>query len=284
MAKFNKILVAVDGSEASRNALRQSFKLAFDEKKWITVVAINPPYQGDLSLVGVSNISEVLKGPGEKNLEEARQIAEAENASIKTRLEEGEPFQKIVDVAEEERCELIVMGRRGISDIERALMGSVTSKVIGSFRGRTLVVPENTTIGWNTILVATDGSKFSDAAVDEAINYSKSYGASLSIVNVVYTNDEFLANAPDVVEKMVEKAKTGLSEARTKAQKEGVDAEVFVREGEPYQIIVALAKELNVDTIVMGSHRKSGLKRIFMGSVTSMVIGHASCPVMVVNK
>jgi len=284
MAKFNKILVAVDGSDASRNALRQSFKLAFDEKKWITVVAINPPYQGDLALVGVSNISEVLKGPGEKNLEEAKHIAETENASIKTRLEEGEPFQKIVEVAEEERCELIVIGRRGVSGIERALMGSVTSKVIGYFKGRTLVVPEDAPLGWNTILVATDGSKFSDAAVDEAINYAKSYGGSLNIVSVVYTNDEFLANAPDVVERMVDKAKTRLDEERNKAKKEGVNAEVFVREGEPYQIIVGLAKELNADTIVMGSHRKSGLKRIFMGSVASMVIGHTPCPVMVVNK
>lgn len=284
MAKFNKILVAVDGSEASRNALRQSFKLAFDEKKWITVVAINPPYQGDLALVGVSNISEVLKGPGEKNLEEAKHIAETENASIKTRLEEGEPFQKIVEVAEEERCELIVMGRRGVSGIERALMGSVTSKVIGYFKGRTLVVPEDTPLGWNTILVATDGSKFSDAAVDEAINYARSYGGSLNIVSVVYTNEEFLANAPDVVERMVDKAKARLDEERRKAKKEGVNAEVFVREGEPYQIIVGLAQELNADTIVMGSHRKSGLKRIFMGSVTSMVIGHTPCPVMVVNK
>ena len=284
MAKFNKILVAVDGSDASRNALRQSFKLAFDEKKWITVVAINPPYQGDLALVGVSNISEVLKGPGEKTLEEAKHIAETENASIKTRLEEGEPFQKIVEVAEEERCELIVIGRRGTSGIERALMGSVTSKVIGYFKGRTLVIPEDTPLGWNTILVATDGSKFSDAAVDEAINYAKSYGGSLNIVSVVYTNDEFLANAPDVVERMVDKAKTRLDEERNKAKKEGVNAEVFVREGEPYQIIVGLAKELNADTIVMGSHRKSGLKRIFMGSVASMVIGHTPCPVMVVNK
>ncbi|UCH80111.1 MAG: universal stress protein [Nitrospiraceae bacterium] len=284
MAKFNKILVAVDGSEASRTALRQSFKLAFDEKKWITVVSINPPYQGDLDLVGVSNISEVLKGPGEKNLEEARQIAEAENASIKTRLEEGEPFQKIVEVAEEERCELIVIGRRGMSGIERTLMGSVTSRVIGSFRGRTLVVPEGTSLGWNTILVATDGSKFSSAAVDEAIDYARSYGGSLKIVSVVYTNDEFLANAPDVIEKMVEKARAGLNKTRDKAKKGGVDAEVFVREGEPYQSIVELAKELNVDTIVMGSHRKSGLKRIFMGSVTSMVIGHAPCGVLVVNK
>lgn len=284
MGKFNKILIAVDGSAASNNALRQAFKLAFDEKKWITVVAINPPYQGDLELVGIGNIAEVLKGPGEKALAEAVKIAAEEKASIKTRLEEGEPFQRIVDIAEEERCDLIVLGRGGMTGVERALMGSVTSKVVGYFHGRTLVVPEDTVLGWKSILVATDGSKFSDAALDEAINYAQSYGGSLNIVGVVYTNDEFLANAPDVVERMVDKAKARLEEAKARAGKEGIAAEVHVREGEPYEVIVGLAKEMSTDIIIMGSHRKRGLKRIFMGSVTSMVIGHAPCPVMVVNR
>ena len=67
MGRYNKLLVAMDGSEASKNALHQAFKLAFDEKKWITVAAVNPPYQGDLELIGVSNIEELLKGKGEKN-------------------------------------------------------------------------------------------------------------------------------------------------------------------------------------------------------------------------
>ncbi len=247
-------------------------------------MAINPPYQGDLSLVGVSNISDLIKGQGEKILVEAKEIAEAENALIKTRLEEGEVFEKIVEIAEEERCELIIMGRHGLTDLERALMGGVTSKVIGHFKGRTLVVPRNTSIGWKNIIVATDGSKYSEAAVDEAINYAKSYEGSLKVISAVDINEEFMANAPYLVDKMVEKAKSGLEDVRNKARQAGVDAETFVREGEPYRVIVDLAEKLNTDTIVMGSHGKSGLKRIFMGSVTSRVIGHTPCPVMIANR
>jgi nucleotide-binding universal stress UspA family protein len=284
MGRYNKLIVAVDGSEASKNALRQSFKLAFDEKKWITAVAIDPPYQGDLELVGVSNIKDMLKGKGRQILEEARKIAEDEKASIKTRLEEGEPFEKIVEIAEEENCELIVMGRRGLSGLERTLMGSVTAKVIGHFKGRTLVVPEDTSIGWQNILLAYDGSKYSEEALSEAINYARSYEGSLKIVNVLYTNDEFIANAPDIVEKMVEKAKENLESARKKALQEGVETETFVREGEPYAVITSIAEELKSDTIIMGSKGKTQLGRILMGSVTSRVIGYAPCPIMVINR
>lgn len=284
MSRYNKILVAMDGSEASKNALKQSFKLAFDEKMWMTVVAIDPPYYGDMELVGVSNIKDVLKGKGAEILEEAKKIAENAAASIKTRHEKGEPFEKIVDIAEEEKCDLIVMGRRGMTGIERTLMGSVTSRVIGHFKGRTLVVPEDTELGWGDILLAYDGSKYSEAALTEAINYAKSYKGSLKIVNAVYTNDEFIANAPDVVDKMVEKAKENLGSAKEAALKEGVEAEIFVREGEPYDVITGLAEELKTSTIIMGSRGKTQLGRILMGSVTSRVIGYAPCPVMVINK
>ncbi len=284
MGRYNKLLVAIDGSEASKNALHQAFKLAFDEKKWITVTAINPPYQGDLDLIGVSNIEELLKGKGDKILEEAKQIANDERASIKTRLEVGEPYEKIIEIAEEEKCELIVMGRRGITGFERALMGSVTAKVIGSFKGRSLIVPTGTSVGWNKILVATDGSKYSEAAVREAINYAKSYGGSLNIVNVVYTNDEVYATAPSLVDNMVKKAKEHLESLKAMAQSENVDADIFVREGVPYTVITDLAKELRADTIVIGSRGKTALKRILIGSVTARVIGLAPCPVLVVNN
>jgi nucleotide-binding universal stress UspA family protein len=283
MGRYNKILVAVDGSDSSKNALKQAFKFGFDEKMWITVVAIDPPYEGDLALVGVSNIGKVLKGRGEEILDAAREIAKQERASIKTRHEEGLAYEKIIEVAEEEKCNLIVMGRSGTSSIERSLMGSVTAKVIGHFSGRSLVVPKDSEVGWKNILVATDGSEYSDAALDEAVNYAKSYGGHLNIINAVYTNDEFLANAPDVVEKMISKAKEALEETRERVAGHGVDASVYVREGEPYKAIVDLAEELNIDTIVMGSHGRTGLKRILMGSVTSRVIGHSPCPIMVVN-
>jgi len=284
MGRYNKLLVAMDGSEASKNALHQAFKLAFDEKKWITVAAINPPYQGDLDLIGVSNIQELLKGKGEEILEEAQKIATEERASIKTRLEVGEPYEKIIEIAEEEKCELIVMGRRGITGFERALMGSVTAKVIGCFKGRTLIVPTETSVGWKKIIVASDGSKHSEAAVNEAINYAKSYGGSLNIINVVYTNDEVSATAPSLVESMVQKAREHLESLKALANSENVEADIFVKEGEPYQGITDLAEELGADTIVIGSRGQTALKRILIGSVTSRVIGLSPCPVLVVNK
>jgi len=284
MGKYNKILVAMDGSEESKNALRQAFKLAFDEKRWITVVSINPPYQGDLYLVGVSNINEILKGPGEKILSEAQKIADEEKATIKTRLEEGDPFKKIIEIAEEEHCDLIIMGRRGMSHFERALMGGVTAKVIGHFKGKTLVIPRNSSIGWKNILVATDGSKYSEAAIEESINYAKSYNGSLNVVTAVDVTEEFEVNVPDLVDKLIEKAKSTLNEIKKKAQDAGVNTEVMVRQGEPYRVIIDLAKQVNADIIIMGSHGRTGLTRLFMGSVTSRVIGHTPYPVMIVNK
>ena len=283
MGKYNKILVAMDGSEASTNALRQSFKLAFDGKKWLTVVTVNPPYQGDLSLIGVGNIGSVLKGPGEKILAEALEIAEAEKASIKTRLEEGEPYQKIISAAEEERCELLVLGRRGKSRLERALMGSVTAKVIGHYKGKVLVVPRGASLGWKNILVAADGSKFSEAAVEEAINYARSYDGCLSVVSAVDVTDEFEAQAPGLLDKMIAKARAYLEDLKKKITEAGIKAEIFVRQGEPYEVIIDLASQLNADTIVMGTHGRTGITRIFMGSVTARVIGHAPCPVLVVK-
>ncbi len=66
MSRYKKILVAFDGSDSSKNALRQAIKLAGTEKSWIKVVSVVPDYQGDLELIGVSNIESAIKGPGRK--------------------------------------------------------------------------------------------------------------------------------------------------------------------------------------------------------------------------
>ncbi len=283
MGKYNKILIAVDGSPASKNALRQAFKLAEDKKSWITVVSVVPPYEGDLELIGIRNINEVLRQPCEKSLTEAVEIAEAEKASIKTVCEEGEPYEEIVDLAESERCDLIVMGKHGKTGLERSLMGSVTARVIGHSKTDVLVIPMDTQIGWKNILVATDGSKYSNDAVDDAINYAKSYKGSLKAVCVVNVTDEFQAQAPAMVEKLVSQAKETLKAVKNKAEQAGIEIETFVREGEPYAVIVNLARQLNADTVVMGSYGRTGLKRLFMGSVTERVIGYAGCAVLVVK-
>jgi nucleotide-binding universal stress UspA family protein len=283
MGRYRKILVAVDGSESSRNALRQAIKLANSEECWITVVSVIPSYTGDLSATFIGDMRKAMAEPCEKALSEAENIAKTERALIKTVCEEGEIYERIVDLADAENCDLIVMGRKGLSQIERAFMGSVAARVIGHSQRDVLVVPINTTIGWKSIFLNTDGSKYSEAATESAINFAKSYGGELMVLSVVEVTEEFLARAPGMVEDMVKKAKGFVEDVKKKAEGYNIKTTPFVREGEAYRVITNLARENKVDIIVLGSHGRTGLRRLLMGSVTAKVIGHSPCPVLVVK-
>ncbi|MBI5194893.1 MAG: universal stress protein, partial [Nitrospirae bacterium] len=96
MKGYRKILIAVNGS---KEVLVNGLKLAQDEKCWVTVVKVIPPNEGDLDLVGVKNIEDVLNSNCKREIAEMNSIADTEGALIKTRLEEGDIHRKIVEVA-----------------------------------------------------------------------------------------------------------------------------------------------------------------------------------------
>ncbi len=281
MAKYRKILVAYDGSLSAQNALSLASQLAREDKSWIKVLAVVPPYQGDLELIGVSDIKETITGPGQKLLAESRQLADREGVHILTNLEQGEPYEQIVHVAEEENCDLIVMGRRGKGKMERALIGSVTARVIGHTSKDVLVIPETSRLSWENILLATDGSTCCDNALARALEIAQERKVKLSAVSVVYTNDEFYALGQDVMKELYQEADKVLDKVKKWAGDLGVQTELFVRDGEPHQAITAMAAEISASLIVMGSHGRKGLTRLLMGSVTEKVIGYADCPVLV---
>ena len=110
MANYRKNLVAYDGSASARNGLAVATHLAKEDKSWIKVLSVLPGYTGDLELVGVSNIKETIEGPGKKLLADAQDIADHEDVHILTNMTQGETYEKIVHVADDENCDLIVMG------------------------------------------------------------------------------------------------------------------------------------------------------------------------------
>ena len=283
MASYRKILVAYDGSATARNALTVASHLAKEDKSWIKVLSVLPEYAGDLELVGVSNIKETIEGPGKKLLKEAQEIADHEDVHILSNMTQGEPYDEIVHVADDENCDLIVMGRRGTHQLERELVGSVTARVIGYTRKDVLVVPDNARLTRKNILLATDGSPSCETAVTRAIELAKEQSASLTAISVVYTNDEYLALAPGIVDELIAKAKEKLASIEQKAKEAGVEINTMVKEGEAFEAITTLAKNSNVDLIIMGSHGKKSLQRLLMGSVTERTIGYATCPVLVVH-
>jgi len=283
MGTYRNILVAYDGSESSKNALRQAVKLAKEVKGKIKAVSVVPLPEVEVELLTAGKVPDILKKPADDLLAEAAKIAQSEGVTLETEVKQGRIYEEIINAADAEGSDVIVIGRKGISRVERMLMGSVTARVLGHTDREVLVVPKDAELGWETILLATDGSEYSDAALKEAIEFTKAMKGTLNVVSVVNRSEEFYGEAPEIFEKMEKQTKAQIDSVLKKAESNGVTAVPVLKDGDASRKIVELADEAKVGVIFMGSHGRTGLKKVLMGSVTEKVIGLASCPVVVVK-
>lgn len=284
MGMYQKILVAYDGSGSAKNALKEASRFAQEEKATIKLLVVVPSYDGDLDLLAISNVKESVENQGRMLLDEAVQIAEAEGLSPLKNLEFGEPYEKIVSVADDENCDLIVMGRKGMSGIERGLVGSVTARVIGHTKKDVLVIPEGATLSWNKVLLGTDNSPESRSAVERALEIAKEHNSAVAAVSVVYSATDIFTMSHQLVNEMKKGVQKQLEKLKFEAKSAGLDLNLMIKEGEPHEGIIEAAQEFGANVIIMGSHGRTGLKRLLMGSVTEKVLGFAFCPVLVCHK
>jgi nucleotide-binding universal stress UspA family protein len=127
MRGVRKILIAVNGS---KDVLRQGLQLAGDEGCWVTVVKVVPENDGDLDLTGVKDVEDVLTSGVAGELAQIRGIADAEGALVKTRVESGAAHERILEVARQERCDVIVLGRQKRSWLRKLFGDNVVGNVI----------------------------------------------------------------------------------------------------------------------------------------------------------
>lgn len=144
------------------------------------------------------------------------------------------------------------------------------------------------------ILLATDGSEFSDAAVGKCINlFCDLQGVVIKVVSIfeeapILASEPF-AVSPEYLRDMTEAAKsqaTSFAEKAAAAIKErcgGVVVASEVMSGKPATRIVEHAESWNADVIIVGSHGRGFWGRL-LGSVSNGVVNHAPCSVLVVRK
>ena len=132
------------------------------------------------------------------------------------------------------------------------------------------------------ILVAMDRSKYSEKAFDQAISIAKICKSTLFVISVIDLYPEVKEIVLTHEDKMFMGTREFLEEIKDRAAKEKIPCETIVHIGEqPHEFIIQEAKEKNIDLIVMGTHGRTGLNKLLIGSVAERVIGHAPCAVMV---
>jgi len=266
--KIERLLLATDASKYCEDAIREAINLAKACGSKLFAISVVKTNRELIALAPA--IVEKLEKEARKHLEKVKAQASSEGVDCEIIVREGEePHEYIVDEAANHKVGMIIVGRYGRSGILRAMMGSVTGKVIGYTLCRVLVVPKDAKLSFEKILMATDGSMHSEFATQEAINIAKRSGSTLLALSVA-KKDENLATAKECVE-MVKKD----------ADKVGVKVEPVVRTGVPHDVIVKTASQENIGLIVIGSHGRTGISKLLMGSTTERVIGNAKNAVLV---
>jgi nucleotide-binding universal stress UspA family protein len=127
MKDYKRVLIAVNGK---MDVLTEGLKSVKDEKCLVTVLKVVPSYEGDLGLVGVKNIEDVLSSNSDRLISEIEDVVKAKGAMVTTRVEEGDIQQKILEVAEEEESDMIIMGTGKQNFIKKLLGQNVTEKIV----------------------------------------------------------------------------------------------------------------------------------------------------------
>ena len=138
-----------------------------------------------------------------------------------------------------------------------------------------------------TILCPVDFSDASRKAVRYAHEFAVSMGAAMFLLNVVEPRPmavDLSLNYIPLEEDLEKAAETDLDALKNELLGEGLKVESSVEIGNPSDVILEKAAELDVNLVIMGSHGKKGLSRLIMGSVAETVVRKADCPVLIVKS
>lgn len=138
---------------------------------------------------------------------------------------------------------------------------------------------------YDRILVPTDGSKGAEVAVKHAAEIGRKFDAD---IHVLYVVDVRASTAGDIWANMIGKfheiGENATTEIAENLGKKGLNTVTEVTEGVPHREINNYAEEESVDLIVMGTHGRTGLDRVLVGSNTEKIVRTSEIPVMTVGR
>lgn len=291
-----RVLVASDGSECATVAIELVAELPWPDGTDVRIVEVVPSgtavFGGPwppMAPVDMKTIDRSVREQAARNLDEAAQRLAGPGRTVETVTSTGRPGDAIVSLAEEANADLIVVGSRGHGTLETMLLGSVSAEVIDHAHVPVLVARGRRI---ERVVFAWDGSDRAEAAVGPLSEWGIFAQAHVDVLSVADAEPPWWVRAGIVGEETAAEAYHEAAEPSRRQHEEmaeqmaerlrraGLDATPLSREGDPAETIVALAAAHDADLVVLGTHGRTGLRRLLMGSVARNVVIHAPCSVL----
>lgn len=287
MFSLSKILLPVDFSPRAVGAARYAEALAELYSAQVTMLHVIPPPQYDIALMEVGAI------PLSEMSASRKAAAEQQNQTFLTgmlpefhpdrRLLEGDPAREIVNIAHDEKYDLILMPTHGYGLFRRFILGSVAAKVLHDadcpvWTGVHLEeAPAAESIQFRTVVAAVDLGKQSEKALAWAAGFAAKAGARLVVAHATPSMDrrtgEFFDPWREDLARDAEKRVRQLQETA------GTQAEVVVEPGDPPYVIEAVAKREKADLVVIGRGAVAGVLGRLRANAYA-IIRQSPCPVV----
>jgi nucleotide-binding universal stress UspA family protein len=198
----------------------------------------------------------------------------------------GTPAEVVVDTAQREGAEIIVMSTHGRSGLGRWVYGSVAEGVLRLAQVPVLLVPAISHRTWPArraprILLALDGSDVADRAIEPTSQWAQALRAEVVVVRVLpRPTAEAAAYLYEDRSAEQTEAEQSLQTATAPLRKAGLPVTLLTPTGEPAERIAEIAREQDVDIISMATHGRSGVSRVVLGSVATETLQRAAVPTL----
>ncbi len=290
-----RILVATDFSECSRVALDIciSASKCMKTKLYIlhTIEKFPHDYRHLLSSTTHSNMKQKLEEEAMNKIKAMLPEELLGSEDIVPIIRFGKPLSEVIQFAKEKDVDIIAIGTHGRAGVDRIILGSVAERVVRKAHCPVMVVRSRKYIGFKRIIVPIDFSDCSRIALEYAAATARAHRSKLTILHVY--EESFIepyvraANTEEEAQEIIrgiEQVNEGkYDEFLKKIDLGGVEYDKLLRKGIPSNEIVETAREQQAQLIVVGTHGRSGIKHMLIGSDAEEVVRNAPCDIVVVK-
>lgn len=294
MSYEGNIVVAVDGSDASRTAVKWAANTANKRGVPLRLASsyVMPQYLYAEGMVPPQELFDELQSETLEKIEDARTIAleVAPDIKIGHTIAEGSPIDMLLEMSKE--ATMVVMGSRGLGGLSGMVLGSVSAAVVSHAYCPVVVVREDNPVNENTkygpVVIGVDGSEVSQKATEYAFAEANARGAELVAVHTwmdmqVQASLAGLAAAQAQWEEVEQEQKALLDErlAPLVEKYPNVEVKKVITRDRPVRALTDVAE--GAQLLVVGSHGRGGFKGMLLGSTSRALLQAAPCPMMVVR-
>ena len=287
-----KIVVAIDSSGSSEVVVNEVALRPWPQGTEVRVLTVLDLFSFPTGFSGIGPLVDVDLPAAEALVTRAAERFASCGLEAATAVTEGYPQSSIVEYAEQWDADFIIVGSHGHSGITRFLLGSVAQDVVRRARCSVEIVRATgrKERSGMKILMATDGSESSTAAARSIAARPWPEGSKVRVICALQMAAPVAepghagAEADQIRENVVKRSEEDVAASEKIISDAGLPTAGAVLTGSPKECILDEAMQWGADLIVVGSHGRRGILRIFMGSVSEAVARHAHCSVDVIRQ